>query len=248
MKNKLLLYEGGGYSGCIYEWNACFWDNDGKWIDIYHSGSGGIEEERVAQGLINHMDDSGHLVVAGWEYSNTDVVDLEDKDSIEVFQKKYNEGFVVSVVEAINNHYNDEIAFYRCDECGIRVFGYSNDEGQAVFPEGCSGIATQYSGMVCSECWTAGYCNRCNTYVGQGDMFNRDDYGDRELDKALLDEDNMNGPFCTDCVQADLNDIAKEIAFISRLTGVPDMFPDASDPANFGLTFVKGERDGYRDI
>ena len=48
MKNKLMLYRGGGYSGCFWEWNYCFWDGNGEWFNIYSSGKDGIESEKAA--------------------------------------------------------------------------------------------------------------------------------------------------------------------------------------------------------
>ena len=43
MKNTLVQYKGGGYDGCFWEWNFCYFDKDGVWHDIFSSGRRGCD-------------------------------------------------------------------------------------------------------------------------------------------------------------------------------------------------------------
>ena len=44
-RNRLFDWEGGGYSGCTFEFNQGLVDNDGHWIPIYSSGCSGIDQD-----------------------------------------------------------------------------------------------------------------------------------------------------------------------------------------------------------
>lgn len=45
LENVLIQYQGGGYDGCMWEWNYCLFDKDGKFHDIFSSGCMGCKTE-----------------------------------------------------------------------------------------------------------------------------------------------------------------------------------------------------------
>ena len=66
MKDTLVQYKGGGYSGCFWEWNYGVFDDDGEFHVIFASGSKGCEtaeemrehitqeEDPIARYKVNH--------------------------------------------------------------------------------------------------------------------------------------------------------------------------------------------------
>ena len=53
-KNVLVQYDGGGYDGCIWEWNYFYIDTDGGFHDIASSGTGGIDNLKEAIELMEN--------------------------------------------------------------------------------------------------------------------------------------------------------------------------------------------------
>jgi len=41
----LVMYQGGGYDGCFWEWNFFAFDRDGKFFNIFTSGRDGVKTE-----------------------------------------------------------------------------------------------------------------------------------------------------------------------------------------------------------
>ena len=52
-RNCLYQYQGGGYDGCIWEWNFFLMNNKGKFIDLFSSGFAGIDTKQKAIDYIN---------------------------------------------------------------------------------------------------------------------------------------------------------------------------------------------------
>lgn len=139
MKNMLMQYRGGGYDGCMWEWNFCAWDGDGKFLNIFASGMKGVKDEVEALDLF----DSTEKV---YRYDLTKEADIDE------FQKENNAGFVVAVVEKINRATEYEgfsfpKMWFLCDDCGAQVeSGYGDD------PSGDGGIAISYKTKLCESC------------------------------------------------------------------------------------------------
>jgi len=138
MKNQLMTYKGGGYDGCFWEWNYCFWDGDGKWHDIYSSGYSGIKNKEDAETVFEKK-----------EYR--DVYDYTVYNEMQAFGNAYNEGMVVGVVNEINKILDESIAFWECDTC--KALCRDVEDGFLTGMQGCGGIAIQYSRKLCSDCY-----------------------------------------------------------------------------------------------
>lgn len=54
-RNRLFDWEGGGYSGCIFEFNQGLVNNDGHWIPIYSSGYSGIDQDEWYERKIRNL-------------------------------------------------------------------------------------------------------------------------------------------------------------------------------------------------
>ncbi len=54
MQNNILVeYKGGGYSGCIWEWNYFYIDKQGVFHDVFSSGRAGISNKQDGQKYID---------------------------------------------------------------------------------------------------------------------------------------------------------------------------------------------------
>ena len=196
MKNILMMYEGGGYDGCIWEWNACFWDENGEWHDIGSSGTMGINTEKEA---IERKDESS-------------LFDVTNHADVEQFQKEFNQSLVVSITRKLNEEHNCSM-WFKCDECGRET-----EEGIATDYEGCGGIMTQATGMVCEECCSMYLCQKCGEYVGSKGMAEK-----YEFERCQKYSDENDGPMCRDCLESQIenefNEEEEEKAFVDYLQG-----------------------------
>jgi len=139
MKNKLMLYQGGGYSGCYWEWNFCFWDGNGEWFNIYSSGEDGIESEKAALEYAESID-----------YPNI-IVDLTEQDEVDKMYADFNEDMIVEILRWLNTEHDYGLAV-KCAKCGEHT---SVDNDQDYF---------DIENRVCKDCYDDGQCQECFEY------------------------------------------------------------------------------------
>jgi len=186
VKNKLMLYQGGGYSGCYWEWNFCFWNGNGEWFNLHSSGRDGIESEKAALEYAKTID-----------YPNI-IVDLTSQDEIDKMYKGFNEDLILSILDNLNEQYDYELEVV-CFECG---------EHTTVYYE-----TFDTENKVCRNCYDNGRCEHCNEYVGSDELEINTDTEDNEY-------------WCSYCMEQERLEKLKELFFIAKLTGTPDMFGD----------------------
>lgn len=156
-KDIVVSYKGGGYSGCIFEWNYFLFDSDGKFHDIGSSGSRGIDNEADALALLEEF--------KGWKPSfgdsNPDVfiTDLNDHDSILTFSRDTNEGHVIAVTKKVNEVYGEPKMWFECDICKEHVF-----DGIPEGLRGCGGITMCHSKKICEDCYSSHTCGYCGEF------------------------------------------------------------------------------------
>ena len=97
----LVCYQGGGYAGCIFEWNYAFLDKQGKFHDLFSSGRNGCETEDALVFNLNETTDHELIPIS----------------NIQKFINEYATLQIQEVVRKLNNEldYNIPIA---CQECG----------------------------------------------------------------------------------------------------------------------------------
>lgn len=173
--NTLITYEGGGYDGCIWEWNFCLFDNQGEFHNIYSSGCNGCE---TRDEITEFMNDEHNI-----EHGNFNVYHLNNNEF--GFTNTLMGGIVVELVNKLNEFWNDSLldteVTYECDECKNDV----SDEGISCEPVGCGGIVIMDDTKLCIECYHINTCCYCGEYQGG------------ESDKL-----NMNG-YCPNCYDED---------------------------------------------
>ena len=219
MKNVLVQYQGGGYDGCIWEWNFFFIDGDGNFHDVYSSGHAGIK-------------DAAGLYVLDMDDDDVFVVDLTDAEAIEEFSRESNAVCIAGVLQWFNDNPQDGIEFFAmCSDCGGHITEYEDvclEEWH-----GCGGIASTADSLLCTDCRNNSTCCCCSEYVGKdGFDYERDmDECDESILQELAEYDENNGPMCQYCWEAKRDDLIKEwhedLAWRSFAFGEPDRFSDA---------------------
>lgn len=234
MKNILVQYQGGGYSGCFWEWNYFYLDKNGKFHDIFSSGRDGIETTKHARELLEsgiQVDDYKWTIaqVCGPFY----VYDLTDENAIIEFNKECNPVNITGVLQWFCDNPQENIDFFVvCSACGERIDG-CNDLSLQNW-HGCGGIQSTADTLICCECLTMGTCSCCDEYIGKGDLFYLggeyafdDDYKNKAARKM---SDDGHDDVCEGCLECQAEQIEQEdqedMLFASRTTGVPDMFSD----------------------
>lgn len=134
-KEKILIFKGGGYDGCIWEWNALFFEAgrpDEKQPAVSgYTGKEYLETFKSSNrtGIRNLLESDGSFLIRSWKHW------LE-------FCKEYNAGFVRNVAR----HVQFEIP---CEECKLLT---NPDEIFHDGYKGDGGIGISYSGLLCYEC------------------------------------------------------------------------------------------------
>jgi len=137
MKNVLVQYKGGGYDGCFWEWNYCYFSKDGKFHDIHSSGSSGCDTKEKMENYIKDSEDSNYFIIH-----------VNNKKELSEFVKDSNEGQVIGVAKWLSEKFDIEID----GECSVckNVFPLSTATPDGL--QGCGGIETEYTKMVCCNC------------------------------------------------------------------------------------------------
>lgn len=150
--NILVQYQGGGYSGCVWEWNFFYIDENGEFHDIYSSGCDGID----SADKLNKLDEITHYIYH-----------LENPENLKEFATETNS----LLIEKIVNWFAENTAlpieqqpYVLCGVCSEPV----NYE-----------YIIEYNEVRCLECESLGMCEICCEYVGQDEIilaFGEDNY------------------------------------------------------------------------
>lgn len=156
--NTLVQYQGGGYDGCVWEWNFFFIDKDGVFHDVFSSGTAGITTREQAEELLaSGKDKRGDFFVC----------DLTDAKAIMEFNKECNPVNVRDVLRWFSKEPDYGIDFFAvCSACDGHIF--MNDEEPSLEDwHGCGGIMSTADKLICSECRINGHCGFCGDYYGE---------------------------------------------------------------------------------
>lgn len=155
MKNKLIfykwkdilcLYKGGGYDGCIWEWNACYFNSEGIFNDIFSSGCMGC---KTLEDFIREK--------KSWTDEDYTIYDLKDIQQIKNFTKDNNASLVLLICEALeDSEYQINI---ECEDCH-NSYSVSEILGFGIQPQG--GIVYTHEKLICYDC-SHNYCIECKS-------------------------------------------------------------------------------------
>lgn len=234
MKNTLVQYQGGGYSGCFWEWNYFFLDKDGEFHDIFSSGSAGIETAERARELLESGIECDVGKYAIPQTTNTFFTyDLTGDKVIIEFSKECNVVNITGVLQWFCENPQPGIDFFAvCSACGDHIDNY-NDLTLEDW-HGCGGIQTTADTLICCDCCVSWTCGCCDGYVGEGNLFYLEEYkpDDEYKERAAqqLQDDGLTD-VCADCLEYRAGLIEEEdqedMLWASRTTGKPDVFSKA---------------------
>lgn len=152
MKNTLVQYKGGGYDGCIWEWNWLYFDEMGKFHDIYSSGVHRAKTEGQARNML----DAGEDLY---------LYDLAN-GGLEELNRECHAESVVAIAEWLGKNVNLDV-LVTCNMCGNQVD--AEDIVLTDFQKD-GGIVYTYHGKICSPCHSLGSCEHCGKYCGEGNL------------------------------------------------------------------------------
>ena len=148
---SIVQYSGGGYDGCIWEWNYCYIDESGNFVDIYSSGVCGCRN-------LEHISDYVRNSKKGKDYFIYDVTKQMDLDE---FCEKTNADNVFSVARWFAKHPYPTAQFrMECGGCNkltdvIDLFASEFDY------HGDGGIGIVHDRLYCDNCLEKQYREAC---------------------------------------------------------------------------------------
>lgn len=159
---KLYQYQGGGYDGCIWEWNWFLIDGNGEFVDIYSSGYRAVKSLIAAEKIIQS------------EKEDLYVYDLSKEEDLEEFTEENHPTNLGLVCNAVNTTLEQQIMFYKCTYCGEKVYPIDNDQYPSYFFDeenysGNGGIGILYHAVLCEECYY-NRCDECNSIIQPDDI------------------------------------------------------------------------------
>jgi hypothetical protein len=154
--NTLIQYHGGGYDGCVFEYNFAFIDADGEFHDIWHSGCMGIDSLEELQGKYEERPDWLEFTDVTSEEELNRYADRECTHSVMLLARWF-EAEVPAVVFRP-----------KCHDCGRR---FNAVEARGVNEHGVGGIEIRYADLICPDCDSANSCSACGEYYGPGYVF-----------------------------------------------------------------------------
>lgn len=160
-KNMLVAYKGGGYDGCMWEWNYAYFDNDRKFHDIYSSGSMGCKTEAEMRVKLREFPDDVELTNLNSERARNKFVDSECV-----------RGVVGCATWFATNGYDITLC-PKCDCCGNRVNAV---EGHPENYKGVGGVEIHAQEIVCQDCVDSYTCSNCNEFYDPDHNFSETEH------------------------------------------------------------------------
>ncbi len=201
--NTIYQYQGGGYSGCIWEWNFFFIDKTGNFHDIFSSGRSGITDMESAK----CVEDTGKV----YPYC------IDSEKDLDELANETHGPLVSGLVTWFADNQNNEV-YMICVECKEKIY----DPDEAI---------SHNQDILCDDCYSTGTCGCCGDYAGPGnlhytiDLKNPPDCLSEFTDDVIAElSDNMeNLDRCEFCLQNAAQEIenngTQEALFLALLTG-----------------------------
>jgi len=155
-RNMLVAYHGGGYDGCIWEWNYAYFDRNGEFHNIFSSGVLGCNTEEKLREKLRNQPDEVELTNLNSERARNKFADNEGLNGLMRCVKWFNE-------------FDQTIKLKpKCDCCGDR---FQAIEGHGEDWRGVGGIEMAPSQIICQDCFDQYSCTGCNEYYGPDHKF-----------------------------------------------------------------------------
>lgn len=189
-KHKVFIYSGGGFSGCFWEWNICFWDKDGKFHNAHSTGHDGIKDEKDALETVKLLKknqktgdkDYNHPLSSriNNETMLLDYTKKKDCEEIAEWCASLVQGIVKFIEETLNEDHEIYIKCHVCGKTGQDLDDFTLDD------ERHQGITGWHESFQCNNCRSEFSCTYCN-----------EDY--RGNEECLINKDENYSPICISC-------------------------------------------------
>lgn len=189
MKNKLLVYKGGGYDGCIWEYNMCYWNDKENWKDIYSSGYAGLKTKENAIEYLNNDKNNG---------DDYDIIDLDNQDEIDNLCEHHSLNLIWDLVQWFNENEGESKFWIECKECNKK--SYDPEEIKYEDYHGNGGIGIEIDNFICHECRSMNSCPNCHEYFSGNELKN---YGYYRNENDEI--------FCEYCIDSIIRDNLRKI-------------------------------------
>ena len=194
--NILVQYSGGGYDGCIWEWNYFYIDENGDFHNIAASGCDGVETLEAAKELMER------------DETHTYIYDMSKDEDIVAFGNESNPYHIINIFRWFDDYNSEHVNFFvECSECKGETHCW--DE-----------TIEQGNRIICHECYLLGECPCCESYVGETEMVgvdNRDEHYGFDYICASCKE-------CHD--EQRETDNLEDLRWLAFCTGTPDIFSE----------------------
>jgi hypothetical protein len=136
LKSHLVIYQGGGFDGCFWQWNWGFIREDGTWDSIHASGRRGCP---TMEKLVQYIMDAPTF---------GDIQIIPVSELAEHFVGKYNDGIVLNAMRHLASEHGIHVEA-ECQECH-QTFDVAQMHNYSYHGEG--GMAVALDGIVCDDC------------------------------------------------------------------------------------------------
>jgi hypothetical protein len=151
-RNTLVAYHGGGYDGCIWEWNYAFIDDEGEFHSIYNSGSMGCETKEDLQNKVDHA-----------RPENKDLYNVNSPKAMATFAREHPVDAVLGAGHWFADNFPKIKFSIKCDCCDTMI-EVTQASGQN--PRCSGGVTMHNSKAVCETCECSGSCGYCGNFMG----------------------------------------------------------------------------------
>lgn len=239
-RHSLICYHGGGYSGCIWEWNHAYIDGKGEFHCITATGCMGCKtREALNDKFQKFMDEmAAHRAYQrshgkgkyARKPNDMDIYDVRDKKRMLKASDEIPVDHMVGVAAWFDRYTNlPPLFFPKCDACGKR---FNVLEGQAEHLRGVGGLAMAHRDIICPICLKEGSCDRCQEYVGS---------------EHIVKESDGTCEWCwKDVQEEDAAEAAKEQQRIDEGTAIPEPKRIEPLPGQMELFPAKPKKRGKR--
>jgi hypothetical protein len=135
--NTLVSYEGGGYDGCMWEWNYAYIDKDGVFHNLASTGIHGCDTLGKLQAAYKRRPDEFDL----YDFSKA----KERSRAGRVLPISH----LLGVVRALDDMGADVVIKAPCSNCK-KIADVSKMVGEN--PHGCGGTESEYRDILCPRC------------------------------------------------------------------------------------------------
>lgn len=151
--NSIVAYHGGGYEGCLYEWNYAYYDKDSNFHSIIASGRNGCETEEELQKVFDE--------------DTTTVYNLDNAEDFEKCGLEVPVAHLVHIDNFFSSSKYDVKLTTCCSDCEKESLVSECETDGHVW---LGGMTYAPDKILCHDCYSKGVCDVCGEHVGEDNL------------------------------------------------------------------------------